>query len=178
MRGANDHDAGARLTIRPERPQDHDAIRTLHRRAFGSQSGEAELVDALRAAGSHVPELCLVALDGGEVVGHVFFSRARLAPGDAVLALAPMAVLPERQGRGVGSRLVDTALARTAATSFPLVVVLGHADYYPRFGFVPAGPHGVLRPGTCPPRCGWCTSCPPTARRLADSSPTRRHSTP
>ena len=139
------------VTIRPERPEDHDAARVVNERAFGAESGEAGLVDALRAEGAHVPELCLVALDGEEVVAHVFFTRALLASGHEVLALAPMAVLPERQRAGVGSRLIEVALRRAAETGFPLVVVLGHPAYYPRFGFEPAAGYGVRAPWEVPP---------------------------
>jgi putative acetyltransferase len=139
------------VTVRPERPEDHDAARVVLSRAFGAGSGEAGLVDALRAEGAHVPELCLVALDGGEVVGHICFSRALLASGHEVLALAPMAVLPERQRAGVGSGLVEAALTRAADTDFPLVVVLGHPAYYPRFGFEPAAGYGVRAPWDVPP---------------------------
>jgi putative acetyltransferase len=138
-------------TIRPERPEDTGGARAVLERAFGAESGEAELVEALRAAGDHVPELCLVAVEEDRVVGHVFYSRARLASGHEVLALAPMAVLPERQRAGLGSRLVEASLRRAADTGYPLVVVLGHAEYYPRFGFVPAAEYGVLAPWDVPP---------------------------
>ena len=138
------------LTIRPERSDDHDAVRALLRSAFEPDGGEAELVDALRAGGDHVPELCLVAVEDEEVVGHLFFSRARLASGHDVLALAPMAVAPERQRDGIGSRLVEDGLGRAAATAFPLVVVLGHPGYYPRFGFEPADAFGVRAPWDVP----------------------------
>jgi putative acetyltransferase len=137
--------------IRPERPEDLAAARRVHELAFGAGSGEADLVDALRAEGSHVPELCLVAVEGGDVVGHVFFSRARLASGAEVLALAPMAVVPERQRTGVGSRLIVAALRHAADTAFPLVVVLGHPAFYPRFGFEPAAGYGVRAPWEVPP---------------------------
>src|SRR5918999_3861274 len=106
--------------MRPEQAADHDAIRELLRRAFDPYGGEAELVDALRAAGDHVPELCLVALEEGELAGHVFYSRVRLCSGDEALALAPMAVRPDAQRRGIGSRLVEKSLARAAGTGLPL----------------------------------------------------------
>jgi putative acetyltransferase len=136
--------------VRAERPDDFAAIRIVHERAFGGRE-EAQLVDALRASGVHVPDLCLVALHGGSVVGHVAFSRARLgSSGHPVLALAPMGVVPRHQGRGAGSALVAEALRRAAATDYPLVVVVGHAAYYPRFGFEPAAPLGVDAPFEVP----------------------------
>jgi putative acetyltransferase len=137
--------------VRPETPEDHDAVREVHERAFAPSSEEADLVDALRASGVHLPELCLVALDGGSVVGHIAFSRARLDSGHPVLALAPMGVLPERQRRGAGSALVMEGLRRAAETAFRLVVVVGHADYYPRFGFEAAAALGVDAPFEVPP---------------------------
>jgi putative acetyltransferase len=160
--------------IRPERPGDHRAARAVHERAFGTEGGEADLVDALRAAAAHVPELCLVAAIEGEVVGHVFYSRARLASGDEVLALAPMAVLPSYQRRGIGSRLVEESLRRAATTAFPLVVVLGHAEYYPRFGFEPAGALGVEAPWDVPPEVWMLLRLPayrPQARGLVQYPP-------
>ena len=139
-------------TVRPERPEDFAAARAVHDRAFGEGSSEGGLVDALRAERAHVPELCLVAVEGDDVVvGHVFFSRARLESGHEALALAPMAVLPERQNAGVGSRLVEASLHAARATAFPLVVVLGHPAYYPRFGFAPAAELGVRAPWDVPP---------------------------
>jgi putative acetyltransferase len=157
------------LEIRTERPEDHDAVRGVLQRAFGPHGGEAELVDALRAAGDHLPELCLVALEGGDVIGHVFYSRARLASGDGALALAPMAVDPRAQRRGVGSRLLEESLVRAARTGFPLVVVLGHPAYYPRFGFEPADRFGVIAPWDVPPEAWMVHPLPayhPDARGL------------
>lgn len=136
--------------IRTERPADGDAIRRVHALAFAPSTEEPELVDALRAAGDHVPELCLVALGDGEVVGHVCFSRARVGEDVPVLALAPIAVLPAWQRRGAGSALVREALRRAAATGFPLVVVVGHPAYYPRFGFAPAAGMGLRAPFEVP----------------------------
>ena len=138
------------VIVRSERPEDYDAARAVNERAFGDRSPEGALVDALRADAAHVPELCLVAIDGDAVVGHIFFSRAQLASGHEVLALAPMAVLPERQRAGVGSRLVESAVRKAAETDFPLVVVLGHPEYYPRFGFVPASSFGITAPFEVP----------------------------
>jgi putative acetyltransferase len=113
--------------------------------------------------------LCLVALEGEEVVGHIVFSRARLASGHEVLALAPMAVVPERQRAGIGSRLIRDALTKAQATGFPLVVVLGHPEYYPRFGFEPASAHGIEAPWDVPPPAWMALPLPthdPTARGM------------
>jgi predicted N-acetyltransferase YhbS len=136
-------------TTRPETPADHDAIRRIHTAAFEPSPAEAELVDLLREAGDLVPELCLVATDGegGEVIGHIAYSEAKLDPGDEpILALAPMGVLPEHQNEGVGTALIKDSLAIARTTSYPLIVVLGHAEYYPRFGFTPGHEHGVACP--------------------------------
>ena len=108
-------------------------------------------MDALRDSDAHVPELCLVAILDGSVVGHIAFSRARLVSGPQVLALAPMAVRPDHQRRGAGSALISEALKRAAATHFPLIVLVGHADYYPRFGFEPADALGIKAPFDVPP---------------------------
>jgi putative acetyltransferase len=134
------------VDVRPEAAPDHDAVRRVHELAFAPSGDEAKLVDELRAAGDLVPDLCLVAVEDDEVVGHIAYSRARLESGHEVLALAPMGVLPERQRDGIGSALVRASLERAAATDFPLVVVLGHPAYYPRFGFEPGAASGVLDP--------------------------------
>ena len=98
-----------------------------------------------------MPELCLVATDGdGAIAGHIAFSRARLVAGPQIVALAPMGVLPEQQRTGAGSALVTEGLRLAAETRFPLVVVVGHADYYPRFGFEPAGALGIEAPFEVP----------------------------
>jgi putative acetyltransferase len=112
---------------------------------------EAQLVEALRDTDVHVPELCLVAVSQGSIGGHIMFSRARLQYGAQVLALAPMAVLPEHQRQGVGGALLAEALNRAEETEFPLVVVVGHADYYPGFGFEPADALGITAPFDVPP---------------------------
>jgi putative acetyltransferase len=157
------------FAVREEQPEDHAAIRRVHEAAF-EQAGEADLVDALRAAGDLVPALCLVAESGGEVIGHIAFSRAELDSGIEVLALAPVGVLPERQGEGVGSALNRAALDRAAATGFPLVVVLGHAGYHPRFGFEPAEPLAVHAPFDVPPE-NWMALRLPAYRPGARGTP-------
>lgn len=130
------------MQVRSETPGDLAAVHAVNAAAFGREA-EAELVDALRA---RVPSaISLVADEGGRVVGHILFTPVTLE-GRADLAiagLAPMAVAPEMQRRGVGAALIRAGLERCAAAGFDAVVVLGHPDYYPRHGFVPASRFGI-----------------------------------
>jgi putative acetyltransferase len=127
------------IEIRSERPGDIPAIRTVHRRAFGKDQ-EANLVDALRSDGAVT--LSLVATDDDQVVGHILYSPAEIGHVSGA-GLAPVAVLPEHQRQGIGGRLIEEGNRRLKDAGCPFVVVLGHADYYPRFGFTPARPLGI-----------------------------------
>lgn len=130
------------MTIRDEEPRDYDAVRAVNEAAFET-SAEADLVEALREQAE--PRLSLVAEIDGAVVGHILFSPVTAeATGDALLlGLAPMAVTPDRQKQGVGSTLVNAGLGRCKDLGAAGVVVLGHVDYYPRFGFAPASRFGI-----------------------------------
>ena len=133
------------MIVRPEAPDDFDAIHSLVEAAFG-RSNEAELVRRLRASDAYVSELALVAEVDGVVVGHVMISYVTLLNDDEqfrVLSLAPLAVKPERQGRGIGSTLIEAGLEIADKRGEPLVVLLGHPAYYPRFGFEVASGHGI-----------------------------------
>ena len=139
-------------SIRPEQPLDLDQIHDLHRDAFRGPA-EAELVDAIRSGTGFIPELSLVAAtDDGSVLGHILLSHVGFDPGDPnsvrqdVLALAPLAVFPPHQGRGIGSALMLDALAIADAREEPFTVVLGSPAFYGRFGFVAAGAHGIDGP--------------------------------
>jgi putative acetyltransferase len=130
--------------IRTEQPGDQASIYDVNSRAFhrSEQPGpvpEAELVDRLRQAGAVT--LSLVAVEEGQIVGHILFSAGNIHTADSavpVTALAPMAVLPEFQNKGIGSQLVREGLDRLRLAGFDSVLVLGHVNFYPRFGFVPA----------------------------------------
>jgi putative acetyltransferase len=130
------------ITIRPERAADTSEVRRVHELAFG-QPVEADLVDRLRDACADA--LSLVAEDQ-VVVGHILFtpviveSAARRVVG---MGLAPMAVLPDRQRQGIGSQLVTRGLDILRERGCPFVVVVGHPEYYPRFGFERASTHGL-----------------------------------
>lgn len=119
------------MQIRDALPADHPAIRAVVAVAFG-QPDEARLVDRLRADGDALVEL--VAEADGAIVGHILFSPLGIGAGDGA-ALAPLAVAPAGQRRGVGGALVRAGLDRCRQLGVPAVVVLGHPDYYSRFGF-------------------------------------------
>jgi len=123
------------MNIRPESATDLDAIRHVNRLAFG-QDDEARLVYALREGG--YVRLSLVAERAGEIVGHILFSDLPIITEAGIvhaLALAPMAVLPGFQKQGIGSALVLRGLEECRLQGYKIVFVLGHPDYYPRFGF-------------------------------------------
>lgn len=131
------------IEIRAERAADVPAVRRVNELAFG-QAEEAALVDALRAAAR--PQISLVAVEDDQVVGHIFFSPVSIERGDsppAAMGLAPMAVLPEHQRRGVGSALVRAGLDECRRIGRNVVVVVGHPEYYPRFGFRPGSRFGL-----------------------------------
>ncbi len=131
------------IVIRHETLADFEAIRKVNLRAF-EQSNEGNIVDALRVAGALT--ISLVALHENQIVGHIAFSPVTIESGDGsftALGLGPMAVLPEHQNEGIGSQLVEAGLKECLRLGHEIVVVIGHPEYYPRFGFVPAGPSGI-----------------------------------
>ncbi len=131
------------ITIRPEKPEDIPSVRIINEQAFG-QPAEADIVDKLR---QNCPEaLSLVAEDEGYIVGHILFTPVTIETDEKSIrgmGLAPMAVLPERQREGIGSVMVEYGLKILQDRSCPFVIVLGHAEYYPRFGFKIASEHGL-----------------------------------
>lgn len=125
------------MLIRIEEEQDHEAVYAINTSAFESPA-EAKLVNALREQAK--PVISLVAEDNGEVVGHILFSPVSLSehPDLRISGLAPMAVAPGRQRQGIGSALVREGLKRCQQAGFVASVVLGHPEFYPHFGYMPA----------------------------------------
>lgn len=140
------------VAVRPENAKDHAAIYRVNTLAFG-QEDEAKLVDKLRRSADFIPELSLVAVEEEEVVGHILFSPVTIeAQGGAVsaLSLAPMAVRPEFQRRGIGSEMVRWGLEECRRLGHGIVIVVGHPTYYPRFGFTSARAKGLEAPFEVP----------------------------
>ena len=125
--------------IRDATPADRDAIVAVVDAAFEGREPAHRIITTV------VPEISLVYEENGEIVGHTMLSRmtmGELRP----FQLSPVSVAPECQNRGIGSALVPEALRRADAIGEPFVVLLGHPNYYPRVGFEPATPHGILGP--------------------------------
>lgn len=132
------------MLVRREHATDIPAIAEIHRAAFDGDV-ETNLVTALRASDAWLPPLSLVAELDGRVVGHVVCTRAHVGEVPA-LGLGPLGVDPAVQKSGVGSALMYAVLGAADALDEPVVVLLGHTDYYPRFGFEPATRFGITPP--------------------------------
>ena len=131
------------VQIRDEIPSDIEAIHDVNEQAFDTDT-EAVLVDSLRDAG--VVTLSLVAIEDDDIVGHILFTPVTIESEHAkydAITLGPIAVLPEYQRRGIGTRLIEQAFEQCKTLGHNIVVLIGHPEYYPRFGFVPAKPKGL-----------------------------------
>ena len=149
------------LTIREERPDDCRTVGELVEAAFRplafSDHTEHLLVARLRRSEAFVPGLSLVAEAEGRLVGHVLLTRLEVVAEDrsaaTVLGVAPLSVLPGLQNRGIGSALLREAHRRAVRAGFGAALLVGHADYYPRFGYVPASRFGIRFPFDAPDAC-------------------------
>lgn len=131
------------MVIRLETESDTQSIWKLNKQAFPTVA-EANLVNILRNSG--IPFISLVAEEGGEIVGHIFFSPVKFAEDRyelKLMGLGPMAVASELQKKGIGSELVKAGIKHCINESYDAVVVLGYPEYYPRFGFVSAAKYGI-----------------------------------
>lgn len=141
------------MIIREERKEDRPAVYDLIRRAFASaehaDGNEQDLTEALRKGKSFIPALSLVAEEEGKLIGHILFTEAHIG-GRAVLALAPLSVLPEFQRQGVGQALIAEGHRIGKALGYPLSVVLGSETYCPKQGYVPADTLGIEAPFDVP----------------------------
>jgi len=149
------------MHIRQETPADAAQVWAVNQRAF-ERPDEANLVQQLTAAGAVT--LSLVAEEDGQVLGHILFSPMTLDGEHGSLpavGVGPLAVLPERQGQGIGAQLIRSGLDECRRLGHELVFVLGHPDYYPRFGFASTAPMGI--------RCEY--DVPPEAFMLVELQP-------
>lgn len=159
------------MDIRRESPPDYDGISRIVTAAFG-RAAEARVVERIRASDHYLPELSLVAVDDERLVGHVMISYVTVEGDDRrYLELAPVSVAPERQRSGIGIALVEETLRLADATDEPFVLVFGHPEYYPRFGFKSARAHGIEPPDARTPDAVWMlrplrTYSPPYSARI------------
>ena len=137
-----------KVTIETETEGDYEQITRLHTLAFDGD-GEARLVEKLRRTPAYIRELSLVARYRNAVIGHILLYPVKIASlrkKSVSLALAPVSVLPKFQNMKVGSRLVKQGLERARRRGYKSVIVIGHSEYYPRFGFQKASKYGISAP--------------------------------
>ncbi|MEM9525984.1 MAG: N-acetyltransferase [Bacteroidota bacterium] len=146
------------LSIRQETTSDYPAVFALIKSAFEkevhSDHREQFLVERLRSSPAFIPALSLVAESHGKIVGHILLTSIWIKNGDKAfpsLALAPVSVLPNKQGNGIGAKLIREAHERATCLGHQSVVLLGHAGYYPRFGYERADKYGIRLPFPAPP---------------------------
>ncbi len=137
------------MRIRQETATDYGVVYSLVKRAFAcaehADGNEQDLVDALRKGEAFIPELSLVAEVNGEVIGHVLFTKASIGE-NVVLALAPLSVLPEYQGKGIGTALILEGHRIAKDLRYMYSIVLGSETFYPRVGYIPAEHFGIKAP--------------------------------
>lgn len=143
------------MKIKKSTEADRSDIEKIHTEAFGEEKGQeiAELVNGLFDDKTAAPLLSLVAVENDQLLGHILYTKSVLTETDtpvSIQLLAPLAVLPDAQAKGVGSKLITEGLRRLKDSGVALVFVLGHPDYYPRCGFTTAGVLGFEAPYPIP----------------------------
>ncbi|MEM9329594.1 MAG: N-acetyltransferase [Bacteroidota bacterium] len=145
------------IELRQEASEDHSAVFHVLKAAFRTESNpdpeEPDLVDRLRKSHAFIPELSIVAEHQGKIVGHILLTKIKVIDGTKEsdsLALAPVSVLPAFQGQGIGGRLIEHAHEMAKAMGHQSIILLGHADYYPRFGYRQTTEFGIKMPFEVP----------------------------
>lgn len=144
------------IKTRQSKESDLPVIQRIYKSAFPGEEGVvvAGLTEELLTDPSAEPTLSLLAEHNGQPVGHILFTRVEISDTKTEAAiLAPLAVLPEFQSKGVGGQLIREGLEILSESGIKLVFVLGHIEYYPRHGFTPAGIQGLEAPYPIPPEC-------------------------
>lgn len=129
------------MKIRTEIESDHTKVFQVNYLAFDNKDDEALLVERIRGSEHFITELSLVAEQNNEIVGHALFSEAYVMDGQTkhkVIVLAPIAVMPSYQKQGIGRLLIQEGLKRSKELGYHYVMLIGHPEYYPKFGFEPA----------------------------------------
>ncbi len=139
------------ILIRKEEKKDFKEIYEVNRLAFG-QDNEGKLINRIRDGINFIPDLSLVAVAGDKIVGHILFSKIKIIGSSAfeTLALAPMAVTPAFQRKGIGSELIKKGMSKAKELGFDSIIVVGHKEYYPRFGFEKASRWNIKCPFEVP----------------------------
>jgi len=139
--------------ITQETSNDFSAVYTILEGAFG-QSNESKLVELLRKSSDFIPELSLIAKVDNNIIGHILFTKIKIEDENGneydSLALAPMAIIPKLQKKGIGGKLIHYGLNKAKKLGYPSVIVLGHEHYYPKFGFMPTDKWNIKAPFPVP----------------------------
>jgi len=143
------------LKIRKSTEPERNEILNIHNQAFGKDKGPviSKLVNDLLVDETAMPLLSLVAVENNKLIGHILYTKAVVTQTEILISaqiLAPLAILPEEQKKGIGEKLINEGLRLLKASGTELVFVLGHPTYYPRCGFIPAGEQGFEAPYPIP----------------------------
>ncbi len=146
-----------KISIRKEEPVDYNTVHNVIKDAFSeveiSDHKEHLLVERLRKSNHFIPELSLIALNENQVIGHILLTKIKVINDEKAfdsLALAPVSILPEFQGKGIGGMLIEQSHQKARELGYKSIIILGHENYYPRFGYVRADTFGIELPFDAP----------------------------